>query len=492
MAKKKNKDNDIIVSFLGTSRDNVTGSCIVISYMKNDKTRGTVVLECGLSQDGRTVKEQYLINKNMIENIGKDVVNSTSYLILGHCHLDHVGNSVIFNGNTNEFKGKILGSYKTLELTKDILKDSVYIHKRDIEYLKGKGEKVKPLYSEQDMYDMFNHMEVVEVGEEIKLDDNLTIVLNNNSHVVGSCNIKLIFRKPNNSIKTIIYTSDMGSLLNKDYTPYLDYQYIPNKCNLFISEATYNRKEKQFNKQDVINERNEMKQYIKECLCNGKRVILPTFSFGRSQTLATMFKEWYENEEWFDDIPVVMDGVLMNNINSTYKRILEDENKDKFLDLMNWKNLKCIKNYDSTVALLSQKIVGIYIVSSGFMNQGRWCTYAPSFLGSEKASVIITGYCGTKDSIGGQILDDTYKTVTIDGHTILKRAEIKQYKTFSSHISHDELLELWKNIKCDKILVHHSGENKEEFIQEAKEYLRDNNVTTSIVGVGKCCYQFIL
>ena len=48
MTKRKSKDNDIIVSSLGNSTDNVTGSCFSISYPKDDNTRGLIILECGL------------------------------------------------------------------------------------------------------------------------------------------------------------------------------------------------------------------------------------------------------------------------------------------------------------------------------------------------------------------------------------------------------------------------------------------------------------
>lgn len=403
-----------------------------------------------------------------------------------------MGNLSYFNQITNGFNGKILGSKKTIEIAKELIKDSVYIHTKNVEALKGKGEKVKPLYTEKEMYNMFNHMDYVNVGEEIKLNDNLTVIFNHNSHTVGSCNIKLIFRKPNNSVKTIIYSSDMGSDLNKDYTPYLKEQNIPNKCNLFITEATYNDKDRQITKQDVINERNELKQFIKDSICSGKRILFGTFAYGRSQTLATMLYDWFKDEEWFEDVPVVMDGYLMNNINSVYRRILDEEDKQKFEEVLSWKNLVQNKSYDGTVALLSQRKVGIYIVSSGFMENGRITTYLPQFLGCSNDIIISTGFCGNEGSVGWKILNKDQKTITIDKHTILKRAEVKQYKSFSSHISHDELLKLWAGVKCDKILVHHSGKNKSSFVNEAKEYLRDRNITTNIVEVNKGSNQFVL
>lgn len=489
--KKKKRDDEIVVSCIGNSTTDVTGSCWTISYLKNDGTRGLVVVECGLSQDGNTVEQVYSQNKRMLENIGKDVVASCEYLILGHAHIDHTGNTPFFNED-NGFKGKVIASKETIALSKELVKDSVYIHQKNIEYLKTKGKRVKPLYTETQMYQMFDHMESIEVGQDIKLNDNLTIRLRNNSHVLGSTNITLTITKPNNQKKTIVYSSDLGSKYNKMLSNYLKDQDIMKKCNLFISEATYCDSDRQISYDMAIKEREEMKAEIKKALLEGKRILFPTFAFARSQQLLTYFYQWFSNEDWFNDIPVVIDGVLVNNICNTYQKILDGEDSKLFNEVMTWKNLKINRGYDSTIATLSQRTRGIYITSSGFLQNGRITTYLPQFLENSKDVIIMTGYCGGEGSLGYCLLDDTQKTLTIDKRVILKRCKILSYKSFSSHISHDELLELWSQINCDKILVHHSGDFKYKMIDEAKEYLSKKNKTTKVIPVNKGANQFVL
>ena len=352
--KKKKRDDEIVVSCIGNSTTDVTGSCWTISYLKNDGTRGLVVVECGLSQDGNTVEQVYSQNKRMLENIGKDVVASCEYLILGHAHIDHTGNTPFFNED-NGFKGKVIASKETIALSKELVKDSVYIHQKNIEYLKTKGKRVKPLYTETQMYQMFDHMESIEVGQDIKLNDNLTIRLRNNSHVLGSTNITLTITKPNNQKKTIVYSSDLGSKYNKMLSNYLKDQDIMKKCNLFISEATYCDSDRQISYGMAIKEREEMKAEIKKALLEGKRILFPTFAFARSQQLLTYFYQWFSNEDWFNDIPVVIDGVLVNNICNTYQKILDGEDSKLFNEVMTWKNLKINRGYDSTIATLSQR-----------------------------------------------------------------------------------------------------------------------------------------
>lgn len=238
----KKKDN-IVVSFLGTSRTGVTGTCISVSYLKDDGSYGLVIIECGLCQDGRNVKERYNKNKNMLDEIGKDVVANCEYLVLSHAHIDHIGNLPYFNDD-NGFKGTILASKETIELSKKLLKDSVYIHQKDIEYLKKNGYKAKPLYTEPQMYKTFNHIEYAAINQKIKLNENLTIEFHKNSHVIGATSISLYIKKSNNSIKHILYSGDMGSFYNKPFIDYIWKSRLPHKCNLFISEATYSDNKK--------------------------------------------------------------------------------------------------------------------------------------------------------------------------------------------------------------------------------------------------------
>lgn len=81
---KRKKDNDIIVTSLGTSTNEVTGSCWSVSYRKNDGTRGLVVIECGLSQSEPKIEKLYNNNRRMLENISKGVVENCVLVVLGH------------------------------------------------------------------------------------------------------------------------------------------------------------------------------------------------------------------------------------------------------------------------------------------------------------------------------------------------------------------------------------------------------------------------
>lgn len=411
--------------------------------------------------------------------------------------VDHTGLIGIFN-SSNNFTGNIISSNETIEITKELLKDCSHIHKKNVEYLKSKGKRVEKIYTDSDIYDCFEHMKPIEVGKKIKIDDNLTIELNWNSHVLGSCNATIYIKKPNsNKVLSFVYSSDMGSKINKKYSDYLQEQKIPKSCTAFISEATYSDKNRSMDEMTIKSERKEFIEIIKQGLLNGNQILLPVFAFSRSQQIVTNLWKELSKEQWFieGEYKVVMDGTLMNNINKAYSRVLQGEDKELFDDVMNWKQLVKIDSFDGTMALLSKKEPRIILASSGFLENGKICTYLPQILGNRNDIVILTGYCSQNNigSMGWKLTNSSQKTITFsDKQTILKRAKVYQQKSWSSHITNAELKELFASLNTDKIIIHHCDEdNKEEFLKDCKEYMRKNNKTTKIVATGKGCNQFV-
>ena len=402
--------------------------------------------------------------------------------------VDHCGNLAYLNSN-NGFNGRILGTNQTLEVAKELIEDTLNIHIKNIEKLKSLGRKTRPLYTKQDMFDMFEKMEVVPSYKKITLNEWVTIEFVNAGHCLGSSMIHLWIKKPNQSIFHIIMSGDMGSEQNKLIHPLAEKREQITKCNLFISEATYNKKSRSFNKCDVQKEFEDFKYTIKENLLQGKQILLPVFSFNKVQEFLILFYEWLKDEEWFNenDFPIICDGVLMHKITNVFKRTLCDDKKDYFNEVCNWNKIKVNKTFDGTMAIMSKKEPMIIMASSGFMQQGRVVAYVKQLLGSKKGVILTTGYIGGEGSIGWKIAESPQKTVTIEKQVILKRALVKSYHCFSSHIQYDELESLYKGLQCEKILIHHSSkEDKLNFVNEMRK-----NTNKNIECVTDKNYEFI-
>ena len=402
--------------------------------------------------------------------------------------VDHCGNLAYLNSN-NGFNGRILGTNQTLEVAKELIEDTLNIHIKNIEKLKSLGRKTRPLYTKQDMFDMFEKMEVVPSYKKITLNEWVTIEFVNAGHCLGSSMIHLWIKKPNQSIFHIIMSGDMGSEQNKLIHPLAEKREQITKCNLFISEATYNKKSRSFNKCDVQKEFEDFKYTIKENLLQGKQILLPVFSFNKVQEFLILFYEWLKDEEWFNenDFPIICDGVLMHKITNVFKRTLCDDKKDYFNEVCNWNKIKVNKTFDGTMAIMSKKEPMIIMASSGFMQQGRVVAYVKQLLGSKKGVILTTGYIGGEGSIGWKIAESPQKTVSIEKQVILKRALVKSYHCFSSHIQYEELESLYKGLQCEKILIHHSSkEDKLNFVNEMRK-----NTNKNIECVTDKNYEFI-
>lgn len=469
--KRGKKSNKIIIDFIGNEREDVTGSSVKIEYPKGNGEYGNILIELGLTQTSSTFDKDISANRKMLDRLSKDMIGKIDYVLLSHQHVDHVGN-LSYLCDSNGFKGKILGTKMCIEVAKELIEDTVNIHIKNIEKLKSLGKKTRPLYSKQDMFSMFDNMQSVDSYKKIKLNDFVTIEFVNAGHCVGSSMIKLWIKRPNGSIFHAIYTGDCGSEYNKIVHPLADKREQISKCNLLISEATYCCKERSFNKSDVIREFEDFKSTIKQSILEGKRILLPVFSFNKTQEFLILLHQWLKDEEWFGDTPVVVDGLLMHKVSDVFKRELNDEKKDMFLEALSWKNVQTNKTYDGTLAILTQRTSGIYLASSGFCQNGRVVTYLKQFLGCSKDVVLFTGFIGGEGSIGYRIANPNQRTVTIEKETIMKRCEIKQYHCFSSHIQYDELLSIYKGVQVsDKILIHHcSKQDKDSFVKEAKSY----------------------
>jgi metallo-beta-lactamase family protein len=335
-------------------------------------------------------------------------------------------------------------------------------------------------------------MEVIKNNTKIKLNEYIEVEFIDSGHCFGGSMIKIWIKKPNQSVFHCIYTSDMGSEYNKIIHPMSKYREQISKCNLLISEATYNDSSRSFQKSDVIKEFEEFKALIKKSLLENKRVLLPVFSFSKTQEFMCLLYEWLKDEEWAKDIPIFLDGVLMHKITGVYQRTLEDDYSDYFKQVCNYSNFKVNKTFDGTMAILSQRTVGIYLSSSGFCQQGRVVTYLKQFLNCSKDVIIFTGYIGGEGSIGWKIANSSQKTVSIEKSVIFKRAEVYQFHCFSGHIQYEELVSLFKGVNCSNILIHHSShENKQQFVDDVRKELQDIGKTTKIQMVDSKNNQFV-
>lgn len=483
----KRKKGKIDIVGYGASILQVTSSSWGIFYddTKHDK-RNMCLIECGLAQGG-TVNEDYNLNKNIVDSIPFD---RCGFMLFSHTHLDHLLNAVA--SIQRGFKGKVYMTKTQRILAEKLMLDGVYIHERNVKELKNKGKCAKQLYYEEDVYLFLNKVQIVEVNEKIKVDDNFEFRLRNNSHVLGATQIEIWIRKPSNQIKKIMYSGDIGSNYNFEFQPFLKKTEIINSADLALFESTYASSSRSFNKKQCIEEREDLKRVFKYTIKNKSRCLIPAFSYSRGQLLMCMAYDWLKDCK--DNFQIVIDSKLFQEINSAYREILEGEELEYWNEVMRWDRLKFVGEYKETLELSSKNdgIPRIIFSSSGFADAGRVRTWLPKILNNSNDTLCFVGYA-SPNSLAGKIREQKDDLFIIDGIKCMRNCKIKTYKTFSSHIQQDELIKYFKQMSVEKIILHHGQpEDKQELKKVATEELRKIGKTTKIICTDKGCNEFSL
>lgn len=484
----KRKRGKIEITSLGTSTIDVTGSCWSIEYDKSDGTRGCILLENGMNQGG-TIVEDYNANKRMVDYIPYD---RAEFMLFSHTHIDHLG--LAPSGISRGFKGKVLMTKEQKIIGEKLLLDSAFIHDRNIKDLHKMGRKVEPLYTESDTYLFLNKVETIEKYKWIRLNEEVEIRYVNNSHVLGAVQIEIKIKKPSNHIVKILYTGDLGSKLNLEFQPFLEENEMVQKADIMICESTYGSSSRGFNKEQCINERKDLIKTIYETIDKKSLCLIPSFSFSRSQTLMCMLYEEFKDVDNLN-CQFIIDSRLTCEINSAYREVLKDENRDYWNKVMAWDKFKFITNYKDTLELSTKNdgIPKIILSSSGFMEAGHVREWAKHVLGNPNNVICFIGYTGN-GTLADKIINQKNHEINIDGITCIRKCQIKQYHTFSSHIQQQELISYFKQIAIgNKILLHHGSiEAREELKKVSMRELRRIGKTTKIVIVGKGCDTFTI
>lgn len=469
MSKPKGK---IRVRFIGKSSTDVTGSCTVIEYEGK-----RILIECGLYQGG-TDLEQYNINKSLFKK-GHVKCSEVDYIIAGHCHADHT--QLISLAVKEGFRGQILMPCGSKEIYGIMAMDSCNIMSRTAEDLSRRLKReYLPIYSEDDVKLSIELLCELPILEKTKLDDTLEIRFVPSGHIANSCQIEL-WIKNNGNVKHILYTSDLGNRVVKQY--YVDQYQQVQKSNLVIGECTYGEKGRSTTKKDREKDIEKIDSIIKStCIDKNKKVLIPIFSLHRAQTILTILWEMYGDKDWFK-IPILLDSPLAIKLTEVYKKQFSDNtNIDKVLA---WENVMFLKEFQETEYWAKNNQPCIFLSASGMMVAGRSKFVASQLLPNKDNHIIFVGY-SVENSLASKIKSQKTKTLKIDGKHIPCRCGITDLKSFSSHATYENLIETYTSGNFDKIaLVHGNFNTKLSFCQDLQEELSKRNKTSRVICVNK-------
>lgn len=467
LKKKKLKKDGIMLC--GENALDVTGSMTYVRFA--DKQ---LLLECGLYQDNSYL-ESYKVNSKKFPFNPSEL----NYVFVGHAHIDHIG---LLPRLTKEgFNGKIIMTYPTSVIAKHLLLNCAFILEDEARVIsKRYNRDYLPIYTEEDVYNTLKLFEVYDKYDTIyELDDIVKFQWMRNSHCVGAAQLQIIL-DDGIKRKKIFYTSDIGALETKNH--YVQNTEIPKYFNdVVIMESTYGlntRLSKKTREFDV----EHLRVAIDTVLERKGSLILPAFSFARSQELLTTLYLLFGEDKTFTT-PIVVDSMLTCDICDAYNGILSEIDYELWNKVYNWENVKYVREKADSQACVLDNTSKIVISSSGFCTNGRILSYLAQYLKDINSMICFSGFVGDDDSYLSYRIKNgkSNKTININKKPVPNKADCITMSTFSSHANFNDLLKFGSDLKTNQlVLVHGSPEAKNCLKQHLKEEISKNNKTYKV------------
>lgn len=471
MGKKKLKNDGIY--FTGKASDDVTGSQYLVKFGQYK-----CLFECGLHQSSSNdYLDSYKINSARFQFNPSEI----DFLFVAHPHIDHCGliPRLVHKG----FRGKIIATKNTAMIMKPLLLNSCFIVQDEARVLSKRYKRdYEPLYEEEDVYTTLSLIETYNEYDKVyKLNDTISFQWLRNSHCLGSAQLQLILT---DEIKTrrVLYTSDIGALHSKNH--YLEDTEIPNMFNdVVIMESTYGDA-KRISKKSRKYDNEQLKAAIDKTLNVYKgSVIMPCFSFSRTQEILSTLYDLYSKDKKFR-FPIIVDSKLSCDISELYSLLLDGADAELWGAVRNWENVDFVTDKETSDYWVNNPTPKIVISSSGFCTNGRIVKYLKKYIPDRNSLIIFSGYVGDNPSYLSYRIKNfrSNKFITIRKEKIANLADCITLSTFSSHANYDDLIKYGSSLRTNKlILVHGSRESKKCLSTGLQKAISENDKTYRVI-----------
>lgn len=434
------------IHFLGAART-TTGSMYLIE-INNQR----LLLECGLFQGHR----DETMERNRKFPFDPKKIDA---VVLSHAHIDHCGN--LPNLCARGFDGNIYCTFATRDLAAVMLEDSAQIQKDDAAFVSKKRAKkglppVEPLYTRADAEKAIKQFVSINYDRPFPVADGVTVTFRDVGHILGSAQVVFDIREGGKKFR-YLFSGDVGrgdDDILRDPQPVEDVDYLQ-------IESTYGAR-LHAPKTDASA---EMGRLVRETLEQSGKVIIPSFSVGRTQQVVYSLHQLTLAGK-MPKVPIYVDSPLSVNATEIYRLHVECFNEDilKFLheraNPFGMENLTYIREQAHSMKLNDLKDPAIIISASGMAEAGRIRHHLKNHIGYANNLVLFVGYCA-EHTLGAQILAHQ-NPVNIFGEPYEVRAKIASIDSFSGHADKNELRRYVQNLtgNIKKISVIHGEESQ--------------------------------
>ena len=411
-----------------------------------------LLLECGLYQGRRD--ESIERNRNFPFDASK-----IDAAILSHAHIDHCGN--LPNLCRQGFTGNIYSTFATRDLASIMLEDSAEIQRADAEFVSKKHAKkglppVEPLYSASDAEQAVRQFVAINYDRPMPVADGVTLTFRDAGHILGSAQVVLDVREKGRRFR-YLFSGDVGrghDEILRDPAPVENVDFLQ-------VESTYGAREHTAKPEAV----EEMAALVRQTLAQSGKVIIPSFSVGRTQQIVYVLHQLTLKGQ-MPRVPIFVDSPLSVNATEVFRLHPECFNESTYRFLrevanpFGMENLTYIRELAHSMKLNDMKEPAIIISASGMAEAGRIRHHLKNHIGNPNNLILFIGYCA-EHTLGAYILSGA-SVVNIFGEPHEVRARIHSVDAFSGHADKNELLRyvqaLDGNLK--KIAVIHGEETQ--------------------------------
>lgn len=425
---------------------NVTGSKHVLEVGGRH-----VLLDCGLFQGRRADSER----KN--RRLPFDP-RSIEAVLLSHAHVDHCGSlpTLVKNG----FKGRILCTAATADLTEILLQDSAHVQRQDLEYLNKRRKKrrepsLQPVYTDDDVRMTIPRLARVGYDEAVQVVPGVEAVFRDAGHILGSAIVEVRARERGVS-RTIVFTGDLG----RSGVPILRDPYQVRSADVLITESTYGGRT--HGPMDDVDER--LAEVVRDTVRRRGKIIVPSFAVGRTQRLVYALHGLMSAGR-IPRIPIFVDSPLAVRATKIFREhpeCYDDEMREllrKGDDPLGFSRLTYVEDVKDSKKLNRMPGPAVIISASGMCEAGRVLHHLSNNIGRRRNAVMIVGY-QAEHTLGRRIAAGE-KQVRILGSMHSVRARVFVFDEFSAHADRDGLLAFAKGIRRPPgrtVVVHGSEE----------------------------------
>jgi metallo-beta-lactamase family protein len=435
-------DTNLKVTFC-SGAGTVTGSNFLIEC--NDKK---FLVDCGLIQGEKDADD---LNW---EKFPYDV-SQIDILFITHGHIDHIGRipKLISEG----FKGRIVSTIPTKEITEVMLADTNHILSRDVEHGLDK------IYSEENTKKALSMWDTLEYHQVLNIDHGFQFSYKDAGHILGSGMLEIIYNG-----KKIVFTGDLGN----SPSPLLPDTEIINDADYLIMESVYGDR----NHEDRDVRKQRLAEVIQDNYKRKGTLIIPTFSLERTQDLLYEIDSMVEGER-IPKMDIYLDSPLAIKLTAVYLKYEKyfNETAKKIIatgnNLFEFPGLKKTLETEESKAILHVPNPKIIIAGSGMSNGGRIIHHEKNYLPDANNTILLTGY----QSVGtlGRSIQEGMKSIQIQGEKIPLHAHVEIISGYSGHKDSDHLIDFVHNTadSVKKVFVI-MGEPKSSLFLAQK--IRDN------------------